>query len=113
MSIENHPTNELHDAASGGSSAECAFWFELIDEGPAAEFTDQSKRTMQNLRQRGGGPKFIRLSSRSVKYRRIDLRAWAEARLVTSTSDPGLDGQHYEEPEVIERPEARAAAVRE
>lgn len=61
---------------------------------------------MQNLRQRGGGPKYIRLSSRSIKYRRIDLREWAEAKMVSSTADPGLGGQHDKEPEV-ESPEAR------
>ena len=60
MPIEIHPANELHDAVSGGSPAECAFWFELINEGPAAEFTNQSKRQMQNLRQRGGGPKYMK-----------------------------------------------------
>ena len=50
MSFENYPASHLHDAASTGNMSpdELAFWFELIDEGPAAEFTDQSKRQMQN-----------------------------------------------------------------
>ena len=65
------------------------YWHALIDEGKAAEFIDQSKRTLQGHRYRGGGPKFIRLSRRCVKYRRIDLRRWVEARLRRSTSDAG------------------------
>lgn len=79
-------------ASTGGnmSSDELAFWFELIDEGPAAKFLNQSKRTLQAWRQRGGGPKFVRLSPRAVKYRRVDLRAHSEERLVQSTSDPGF-----------------------
>ena len=73
------------------SAAAWDYWFGLIDEDPAADFLDQSKRTLQAWRQRGGGPKFVRLSARAVKYRRVDLRAHAEARLVTSTSDPGSE----------------------
>lgn len=98
-----------HDAVPDANMPAAAwhYWHALIDEQPAAEFLDWSKRTIQGKRQTGDGPKFIRLSARCVKYRRIDLRAYAEAHLVISTSDPGLEGQHYEEPEVIERPEAQ------
>ena len=65
------------------------FWFGLINEKLAGQFLGLSQRTMQSLRQRGGGPSFCRLSARCVKYRRIDLRDWSEARLRSSTSDPG------------------------
>ena len=67
------------------------YWYGLIDENEAAEFLDVHTRTMQALRQRGGGPRFVRLSARCVKYRRIDLRAHSEARLRLSTSDPGVE----------------------
>ena len=65
------------------------FWYRLIGEKKAAEFVDLTVRTMQALRQRGGGPVYVRISSRCVKYRRIDLRTWAERRLRSSTADPG------------------------
>ena len=65
------------------------FWFELVDERVAGVFVDLKPRTLQAYRQRGGGPRFCRVSSRCIKYRRIDLRTWSEARLRTSTSDPG------------------------
>ena len=65
------------------------YWNALVDEGVAAEFLDLTPRSMQAMRQRGGGPRFMRLSARCIRYRRIDLSAWADALLRDSTSDPG------------------------
>ena len=65
------------------------YWFALIDEVEAAEFLGLVDRTLQKKRQRGGGPRFVRLSSRCIRYRRTDLRAWADDHLRSSTSDPG------------------------
>lgn len=59
----------------------------LIDERAAADFVGYTIRALQNWRHRGGGPPFIKASKRSVRYRRRDLVAWAESRLVTSTAD--------------------------
>ena len=67
------------------------YWFALIDETEAAEFLGLVDRTLQKMRQRGGGPRFVRLSSRCVRYRRDDLRQWADARVRTSTSDTGSE----------------------
>ena len=63
------------------------YWNALVDEKVAAEFPKVTPRSMQAMRQRGGGPQFIRLSSRCIRYRRTDLRAWADARMRSSTSD--------------------------
>ena len=80
------------------SSADCMraerdrdlhFWHALIDESKAADYLGLKPRTMQGLRQRGGGPRYIDISSRCVRYRRADLRDWADARVRKSTSDPG------------------------
>ena len=65
------------------------YWNQLIPEKAAAAFLGLKDRTLQKFRQVGGGPRYIFLSSRCLRYRRIDLRAWAEARVRTSTSDPG------------------------
>ena len=65
------------------------FWHQLIDEREAAVFLGVGHRMMQTMRQRGDGPLFVFLSSRCVKYRRIDLKEYSEARLRRSTSDPG------------------------
>lgn len=59
----------------------------LINEHEAADYLGYSVRALQNWRHRGGGPPFIKVSNRTVRYRRRDLDAWATARLVTSTSD--------------------------
>ena len=65
------------------------YWYALIDEKTAAAFLGLTARTMQAYRQKGGGPKYISLSSRCLRYRRIWLLEYAEARTRTSTSDPG------------------------
>ncbi len=65
------------------------YWHELIPETKAAEFLNLTPRSMQAMRQRGGGSRFIRISARCIRYRRIDLKAWADARMRKSTSDTG------------------------
>jgi predicted DNA-binding transcriptional regulator AlpA len=60
----------------------------LVNEKQAAEFLDYSVRALQNWRVRGGGPLFVRISARSIRYRRRDLFAWIEERTVASTSQP-------------------------
>ncbi len=65
------------------------YWNALVDEKVAAEFLKVTPRSMQAMRQRGGGSRFIRISARCIRYRRIDLKAWADARMRSSTSDSG------------------------
>lgn len=67
------------------------YWYELVRPVLAADFIDMKLRGLEAMRQRGNGPKFIRVSSRCIRYRRIDLREWSEALLRKSTSDPGPD----------------------
>jgi predicted DNA-binding transcriptional regulator AlpA len=59
---------------------------QLMDERMAASILCYSVRALQNWRHRGGGPKFIKVSARSVRYRRCDLLDWVEARVVANTS---------------------------
>lgn len=94
MSLEHSPVREAPGAVTairGEVPADSDCWYGLIDERAAAAYLGVSVRTMQNGRQTGTGPPFVRLSARCIKYIRINLRAHAEARLVTSTSDPGLE----------------------
>lgn len=55
------------------------FQTKLINEHEAADYIGHSVR--------GGGPRFVKISGRSIRYRRCDLNEWIEARLVRSTSD--------------------------
>ena len=64
------------------------YWYGQINEKVAAAFLDLQARTLQAYRQRGGGPRYIAVSPRCVRYRRVELRAWAEERLRTSTRGP-------------------------
>ncbi len=59
----------------------------LIDEREAAGFLCYSVRALQNWRVRGGGPRFVKVSARSIRYRRRDLIEWIEDRLRNNTSE--------------------------
>ncbi len=59
----------------------------LIDEREAASFLCYSKRALQNWRVRGGGPRFVKVSARSIRYRRRDLNRWIEERIRSNTSE--------------------------
>lgn len=80
---------KVTEQAKASAVTEADYWYALIDEEPAADFLNLKPRTLQAKRATGGGPKFIRLSSRCVKYRRCDLREWTEACIRVSTSDTG------------------------
>lgn len=62
------------------------FLDKLIDEKAAADFLCYTVRALQNWRCRGGGPKFIEVSSRSIRYQRRDLNEWIEARKISNTA---------------------------
>ena len=91
MPLEHAPSlsGAYGDIVLEPPEVDAGFWYSLIDEEAAAGFLDLSVRTMQGYRYKGGGARYVCISSRCVKYRRIDLREWAEARMRTSTSDPG------------------------
>lgn len=61
------------------------------NEKQAAKLLGLSPKTLQKLRIVGGGPKYVFVSARCIRYRLMDLREWQESRLRTSTSDPGLE----------------------
>lgn len=57
----------------------------------AAAFCGLAPKTLDKKRVNGSGPKFVRISSRCVRYRVKDLIEWMEARVRTSTSDSGKE----------------------
>lgn len=59
---------------------------QLMDERQAADVLCYSVRALQNWRHRGGGPDFVKVSARSVRYRRADLDKWVAERTVSKTS---------------------------
>ncbi len=64
---------------------------QLLRQEQAALMLGLTPRCLENWRHRGGGPSYVRVSARCIRYRRSDLDEWVEARLRTSTSDCGTD----------------------
>ena len=92
MSVEQSAGQDGHGAPAtpGADSPDHPdYWHALIDERAAADFLGLTDRSMQAFRQRGDGPRFIRISSRCIRYTRTLLKAYSDARVRESTSDPG------------------------
>jgi predicted DNA-binding transcriptional regulator AlpA len=54
------------------------------------------------LRYTGGGPVFIKITGRQVRYRWSDIEEWVESRTRTRTDDPGTVPD-YAEPKKAKR----------
>lgn len=59
----------------------------LINEQEAARFLGFTPRALQNWRFRGGGPLYIKVGGRSVRYRKRDLLVWAQTNEVANSAD--------------------------
>ena len=58
----------------------------LLTEKQAAEYLEVSPRYLQYKRAVGGGPKFIKLSHRCVRYTQDSLDDLVRSKVVESTS---------------------------
>ena len=56
----------------------------------AGVYVGLAATTLEKMRIRGDGPKFIRLTTRAVGYTKEDLDLWLEERRSSSTSE-GVD----------------------
>ncbi|WP_159717330.1 helix-turn-helix transcriptional regulator [Actinomyces marmotae] len=54
----------------------------LLNAAQAAEFLSIKPGTLRTWRSQGRGPACVMISSRAVRYRVEDLKAWADALLV-------------------------------
>jgi hypothetical protein len=59
----------------------------LLTTPEAARLLMFKPKTLEELRRRGGGPPFVRLSRRAVRYRLSDLNAWLATRTFESTAE--------------------------
>lgn len=98
MSLEHNPARDDGDIAPIGHNgppapashnADFNYWHSLINEKAAADFLGVTDRYMQALRQRGGGPRYLALSIRCLRYTRAWLWSYALKQARTSTSDSG------------------------
>jgi excisionase family DNA binding protein len=74
------------EAKSKEALRESEYLDQLLSETEAARFLGFSVRTLQGWRVKGGGPRFVKIGGRSVRYRRRDLNAWADANMRLNTS---------------------------
>ena len=58
---------------------------EILNTREAAAYTRLGKPTLERFRLTGEGPRYAKLGG-AVRYRRCDLDAWLESRLIRSTS---------------------------
>jgi len=57
---------------------------EYLTPKQVSDWLDLAPSTLADLRQRGDGPAFCRLSARNVRYMRRDVLDWLRARRVES-----------------------------
>lgn len=60
---------------------------QLLTEKQAAELICYTPRALQNWRVRGGGPAYVKVSARSVRYQRSDVLDWIKARKRQNTAE--------------------------
>ncbi len=60
---------------------------QVLRERDAAHYLGVSRRWLQERRADGRGPKYCRLASRTIRYRRQSLDDFMEARIHASTAE--------------------------
>lgn len=76
------PSGSQSRLRNNEASAYASMVDRLIREEEAAEMLGVSVRTLQAWRYRGGGPPYVRISSRCVRYNHATLSQWAAEHMV-------------------------------
>lgn len=92
MPLHNRKERRAH--AAGGEDA-VASLREILPPGfnpplntdQASIYTGLAVPTLEGLRSRGGGPRFVRYGRKAVRYLVADLDDWMAKRTVSSTSE--------------------------
>lgn len=64
----------------------------LLNENQAAEILNFTVRALQKWRCVGGGPNFIKISGRGIRYRRKDLSKWVGDKTTSKFSEQNEKG---------------------
>jgi predicted DNA-binding transcriptional regulator AlpA len=70
----------------------------FLNSSQAAHYLGLSDRTLEDMREKGGGPPFRHHSQRNVRYHIDDLEAWSEARKREKSSDIPPSGKQDDPP---------------
>ncbi len=87
--MQDHPVTQAERAGAPAGRIIPTDPDALLYQAEVAYLTAQSERTLEAYRLKGGGPPFIVIGKRGVRYRRGDVQEWIAARRRRSTSDPG------------------------
>ncbi|UOM34870.1 AlpA family transcriptional regulator [Acuticoccus sp. I52.16.1] len=68
---------------NGSREVEPAYF--TVDE--AGRYTRTSRQFLDKLRHTGGGPEYLRLSPRAIRYEKAALDAWMQARRCSAVAD--------------------------
>jgi predicted DNA-binding transcriptional regulator AlpA len=89
-----HNRKERRTFAAGGDEAVASLRESLpahlqpaLTTEQAAIYTGLAVATLEGLRSRGGGARFVRYGRKAVRYLVSDLDAWMAQRTVSSTSE--------------------------
>lgn len=78
------------DNRFGQGSAPDAAWLEqVVTTGEASSMTGVAVATLETWRSHGGGPPFLKLGRRNVRYQRRVLLAWMAEHERRNTADQG------------------------
>ena len=59
----------------------------LLTQKQVSKILGVQTRTLESWRIRGGGPKFVRISARCIRYKIAEIREWIDKRTKSSTSE--------------------------
>ncbi len=65
----------------------------LLNERQTAEYLGVTPRALQAWRTRGGGPPYLRVGHRTIRYHPADLDAWLADRRYSSTAEESEYGR--------------------
>jgi predicted DNA-binding transcriptional regulator AlpA len=58
----------------------------LLTTAEAAALIGVKKRTVDDWRTTGAGPRYVKISHRCVRYRPKDIETWADKRVINNTA---------------------------
>jgi hypothetical protein len=79
-------SDRARNPASPKATAVSSGYVYFDEKAASHRLGDVSARRLKDLRQSGGGPRYVRIGM-AVRYRSDWLDAWAEENAVTSTSE--------------------------
>ena len=88
--LKNTPVGAQPDAIDAKKQAAPT---QLLSREQIQEQYGLTRRWLEQAALKGNGPAYVKIGSRTVRYRREEIECWLAVREVRSTSDLALQGQ--------------------